>query len=226
MRFPKKKVSARATALALVLGVVGVLLTALPASAATVSVVHARLWRRGHDVVTRHGLRIHRGPTVTGVTFIGGVTATADRVTASTTPQLTATVPVRRDRRRDRITVDDRRRRHPRAQRNFDGRRPSLAPTITSFTPPSGAVGSSVIITGTNLCGATPGRVQRHARDLRRHLATRRSPRRCRPEPRAVRLHVTTSGQLTRRTARPASRSRVFRRSRRSRRRADRSGRA
>ena len=34
MRFPKKKVSTRATALALVLGVVGVLVTALPAWAA------------------------------------------------------------------------------------------------------------------------------------------------------------------------------------------------
>ena len=31
----------------------------------------------------------------------------------------------------------------------------SLPPTITSFSPLSGAIGSSVVITGTNLCGAT-----------------------------------------------------------------------
>ena len=32
---------------------------------------------------------------------------------------------------------------------------PSLPPSITSFAPLTGAIGSSVVITGTNLCGAT-----------------------------------------------------------------------
>ena len=37
MRFPKKKVSARAIALGLGLGLVGMLVTALPASASTIT---------------------------------------------------------------------------------------------------------------------------------------------------------------------------------------------
>ena len=52
MRFPKKKVSARATALALVLGVVGVLLTALPASAAAVTSFTAWQIPLGREGVT------------------------------------------------------------------------------------------------------------------------------------------------------------------------------
>ena len=56
MRFQNKKISARATALALVLGVVGVLVTALPAFAA---------------VPTHHGALRRTGAPGTPVTITG-----------------------------------------------------------------------------------------------------------------------------------------------------------
>ena len=60
MRFPKKKVSTRATALALVLGVVGVLVTALPAwaTAATVTAPFTPVSGVARHRCQRHGLRI------------------------------------------------------------------------------------------------------------------------------------------------------------------------
>ena len=90
MRFPKKKVSTRATALALVLGVVGVVMTALPAWATTPQVtapVSPVSGVRG-TVVSVTGSDF-QNPTVTTV-MIGGVSAPFT-VTGPTT--LTATVP-------------------------------------------------------------------------------------------------------------------------------------
>ena len=152
MRFPKKKVSARATALALALGVVGVLVTALPAWAATptVTAVTPTSGVRG-TVVTVTGTDF-QNTTVTAVS-IGGASAPFT-VTGPTT--LTATVPCGVATANDvavRVTNSFGQSSDTAAD-DFDVLA-SLAPTITSFTPTSGPVGTSVTITGTNLCGAT-----------------------------------------------------------------------
>jgi hypothetical protein len=153
MRLPKKKGTARVTALALALGVVGVLVTALPAWAATPTVtqVSPTSGVRG-TVVTVTGTDF-QNTTVTAVS-IGGVSAPFT-ITGPTT--LTATVP---------CGVATANNLDVRVTNSF-GQSPvaspadefdvlaSLAPTITSFTPTSGPVGTSVTITGTNLCGAT-----------------------------------------------------------------------
>ena len=151
MGFSKKMASARVTALALALGVVGVLVTALPAWAAIPSVtgVNPGTGARG-TVVTVTGTEF-QNPAVTSVT-VSGVSAPFT-VTGPTT--LTATVPCGSP-----LGVGDIR------VTNADGISPNVAadnfdvtasgaPTITSFTPTSGPVGTSVVITGTNFCGTT-----------------------------------------------------------------------
>ena len=148
MRFPKKKVSTRATALALVLGVVGVLVTALPA-------VHCPTVTASSP--PSPGSRARRDVTGSEFTGVTGRHVRRERRRPFSRSRPTTTAhgdrAVRRvDRRHQRR---DRRRPTPGAPRNFDVSSHHVAPTITSFTPTSGPVGTSVAITGTNLCGAT-----------------------------------------------------------------------
>ena len=142
MRFQHKKVSARATALALVLGVVGVLLAALPASAAVISSFSPTCGVSGTPV------------SITGTGFNSGGAATAVRFGATNQPvftvvsdvSITTTVPAGAA--SGPISVDA-----PTGNTvstaNFIVAAAGV-PTITSFSPASGAVASSVVITGTN----------------------------------------------------------------------------
>ena len=89
MRFQNKKVSARATALALALGVVGVLVTALPAFAATPTS------RRS----PRHAVSRGTTVTITGTNFRprrdrrSRSTGRAAAFTVTSATSITATVP-------------------------------------------------------------------------------------------------------------------------------------
>jgi len=142
LRFQHKKISARATALALVLGVVGVLVTALPASAATITSFSPTCGVSGNAV------------TITGVGFLSGGAASAVRFGATNQPvftvvsdtSITTTVPAAAA--SGPISVDA-----PTGNTvstaNFIVAAAGV-PTITSFLPTSGAVGASVVITGTN----------------------------------------------------------------------------
>jgi hypothetical protein len=142
MRFQNKKISARATALALVLGVVGVLVAALPASAAVISSFSPTCGVSGTAV------------SITGTGFNSGGAATAVRFGATNQPvftvvsdvSITTTVPAGAA--SGPISVDA-----PTGNTvstvNFIVAAAGV-PTITSFSPASGAVGSSVVITGTN----------------------------------------------------------------------------
>ena len=152
MRF-SKKVSARATALALVLGVVGVLVTALPAWAAVpVTGTFSPLsGPPGTPVTVSTGSSGFLSAGTPTVRFNGNTGALASSVSVASDSQLTAVVPCG--------AVDG-----PINVANTDGNDDSAAsfdvtaataPTISSFLPVSGPVGTSVIITGTNLCGAT-----------------------------------------------------------------------
>jgi hypothetical protein len=152
MRLPKKKVTGRATVLALALGVVGVLVTALPAWAVTptVTAVNPTSGIRG-TVVTVTGTDF-QNPAVTSVT-IGGASAPFT-VTGPTT--LTATVPCAAPTANNVavLVTNGTGTSTDTAADDFDVLA-SLAPTITSFAPASGPVGTNVIITGTNFCGTT-----------------------------------------------------------------------
>ena len=139
LRFQNKKISARATALALVLGVIGVLVAALPASASTITSFTPTCGASGATI------------TITGAGFTGmtdvlfnGTSSTGEVFGSDTS--VTATVPGGAT--AGPITVET-----PAADTastvNFI---PATAgvPTITSFTPTTGSPGSSVVITGTN----------------------------------------------------------------------------
>ena len=153
MRFPKKKISARATALALGLGLVGMLVTALPAFATTptITAVAPTSGVRGTPV-TITGTDFNT-PATTGVT-IDGVTSPFVIVSNTT---ITTSVPCAAATGAVQVRVT-----------NGDGTSPNngtlddftvlaaTAPTITSFSPTAGTAGTTVVtITGTNLCGAT-----------------------------------------------------------------------
>lgn len=143
LRFPRKKASARATALAttlaLALGVTAVLVTALPASASTITSFTPTCGVAG-TVVTING------GGFTGMTDVlfNGTSSTAEALVSDA--QVTATVPAGAT--AGPITVET-----PAADTastaNFI---PAAAgvPTISSFAPTTGSVGSSVVITGTN----------------------------------------------------------------------------
>ena len=151
LRFQNKNVSARATALALVLGVVGVLVTALPAWALTPNVtgVSPSSGARGTTVAIT-GTNFNTPPT-TGVT-IGGAAATFVIVSDTS---ITATVPCLAATGTANVVVNN-------GAASLDNGvlddftvSAAVAPTITSFTPAGGPVGTVVTITGTNFCGAT-----------------------------------------------------------------------
>ena len=143
MRFPKKKVSARATALALALGVVGVLVTALPAWAA-VPVTSSFLPASGPPgtVVTVTGTGFQSaGTPVVRFNGVGGTVASSISVSSDTT--LTAVVPCG--------AADG-----PINVQNTDGNDDSpsnfdvtaaTAPTVTSFTPAAGTAGITSVET-------------------------------------------------------------------------------
>ncbi len=147
MRFQNKKISARAAALALAIGVVGALVAALPASAATITTFSPTCGVATTPV------------TITGVGFNSGGAATAVRFGATNQPtftvvsdtSITTTVPAGAS--SGPISVDA-----PTGNTvstaNFIVAAAGV-PTITSFAPTSGAVGSSVVITGTNFGCAT-----------------------------------------------------------------------
>jgi IPT/TIG domain-containing protein len=149
VRFQKKKVSARIAASALALGVVGMLVTALPALAVTptVTAVNPTTGVRG-TLVSVTGTDF-QNPAVTSVT-IGGVAATFTVTGPST---LTATVPcgVATATNLAVLVTNGTGTSTDTAADDFDVTA-SLAPTITSFTPTGGPAGTIVTITGTNLC--------------------------------------------------------------------------
>ena len=143
LRFQNKKVSARATALVLALGVVGVLVTALPASASTITSftptcgVSPERWSPS-TVATSHGMtrRPVQRYVLNGEVFVSR--RPGDRDGACAAP------------RRGRSSSTTAARSTPRARRT-SSRLAAGVPTITSFTPTrrSGRDESS-IITGTN----------------------------------------------------------------------------
>ena len=143
MRFPNKK----SVALALVLGVIGVLMTALPASASAVTSFTPACGVVGTTVnITGTGFT-----GATGVTFNGGGGTAATTFTAPSDTTATAVVPAGAS--TGTITVET-------AGADTASSASftivtAAAPTVTSFLPVSGAIGSSVVITGTNFCGTT-----------------------------------------------------------------------
>ena len=147
MRFPKKKVTARATALALGLGLVAMLVTALPASASTITSFSPTC-----GVATT-------AVTITGTGFQSTGDATAVRFNVTDQPtfmvasdtSITTTVPAGAT--PGRIYVDAPTGNSVSAA-NFVPSAFGL-PTITSFLPISSAVGSSVVITGTHFACAS-----------------------------------------------------------------------
>jgi hypothetical protein len=139
LRFPKKKVTARATALGLALGVMAVLVTALPASASTITTFTPTCGPAGTGItITGSGFT-----GATGVDFTGAagqpVTVVNDSTVTTTVPAGATTGP---------ITVQTVGTDTP-STANFVAAS-SGVPSITSFLPASGAVGAIVTITGTN----------------------------------------------------------------------------
>ena len=139
LRFQNKKVSARATALALVLGVVGVLVTALPASASTITSFTPTCGVAG-TVVTINGAGftgmsdvLFNGTSSLGEVFVSDAQVTATVPAGATAGPITVETPAA----------------DTASTANFI---PAAAgvPTISSFSPTTGSVGSSVVITGTN----------------------------------------------------------------------------
>jgi hypothetical protein len=150
LRFQKKKVSARATAVVLALGVVGVLATALPAWATTPNVtgVSPTSGVRGTPM-TITGTSFNT-PATTSVT-IGGAAATFVIVNDNS---ITTTVPCAAPTGLGDVIVNNGTASTNTAADDFTVSA-AAAPTITSFTPAAGPVGTVVTITGTNFCGAT-----------------------------------------------------------------------
>jgi hypothetical protein len=138
----QKRISARATAVALVVGVIGVIVTALPASAATIS-----SFTPACGVATN-------AVTITGSGFNGSGDATAVRFNGTNQPTFTVlsdttiTTTVPSGATTGTIAVDA-----PSGDttstQNFIVAAAEV-PTITSFTPTSGTSGGSVTIYGTN----------------------------------------------------------------------------
>lgn len=139
LRFPKKKVTAPATAWVLALGVMAVLVTALPASASTITSFSPTCGVAG-TVVTITGVGftgmsdvLFNGTSSLGEAFVSDAQVTATVPAGATTGTIVVETPA----------VDTA------STANFI---PAAAgvPTITSFAPTSGSIGSSVVITGTN----------------------------------------------------------------------------
>jgi len=145
LRFHSTKRAARSIAVALALGVTGVLLAALPALAAadTISSFTPTCGAVGTSV-TITGTGFTTGATASAVIFPGNI---SQAVVPGNDTTITTTVPAGSTGTAALTVVD------------ADGNGTSAAtftsaavaiPTITSFTPLSGAVGTSVVITGTN----------------------------------------------------------------------------
>lgn len=133
------KVSARATALALGLGVTAVLVSAIPASASTITSFTPTCGVAA-TVVTINGSGftgmtdvLFNGTSSTGEVFVSDAQVTATVPAGATAGPITVETPA----------VDTA------STANFI---PAAAgvPTISSFLPTTGSVGSSVVITGTN----------------------------------------------------------------------------
>lgn len=139
LRFQEMKVSARTTALALVLGVTAVLVTALPASASTITSFSPTCGVAGTLVtITGSGFT-----GMTDVLFNGTSSLTEAFVSDSS---VTATVPAGAT--SGTIVVET-----PAVDSASTANYIVAAagvPTISSFLPISGSVGSSVVISGTN----------------------------------------------------------------------------
>jgi IPT/TIG domain-containing protein len=139
LRFQNLKVSARATALALTIGVVGVLVTALPASASTITSFTPTCGVAG-TVVTINGAGftgmsdvLFNGTSSSGEVFVSDAQVTATVPAGATAGPITVETPA----------ADSA------STANFIPAA-SGVPTITSFLPTTGSVGTSVVITGTN----------------------------------------------------------------------------
>jgi len=133
------KVSARATALALALGVTAVLVTALPASASTITSFTPTCGVTGAVInITGAGFTgmsdvLFNGTSSTGEVFVDDAHVTATVPAAATTGPITVVTPA--------INTP--------STVNFVPAAVGV-PTITSFSPTTGSAGSSVVITGTN----------------------------------------------------------------------------
>jgi len=148
MRFQNRKISARATALVLILGVVGVLITALPAFAVAAPTAFTPVCGVVGTPVTITGSGL---TGTTGVVFPGAINQTT--VTNTNDSSITANVPVGSSGTAtltvhnpggDGVTAG-----------SFQVISPAIAPTISSFSPATGGTGSSVVILGSGFCGAT-----------------------------------------------------------------------
>ena len=147
LRFHSKQRAARSIAVAIALGVTGVLLTALPASAAAVTSFTPACGVVGTTVnITGTGFT-----GATGVTFNGGAGTAATTYSAPTDTTATAVVPAGAT--TGTITVETGA--ADTASAASFTIVTAAAPTVTSFSPVSGAIGSTVVITGTNFCGTT-----------------------------------------------------------------------
>ena len=144
MRFHSKQRAARSIAAAITLGVTGVLLTALPASAAATTSFTPACGVVGTAMtITGTGFTGATGVDFTGaagapVVVVNDTTATATVPAGATTGPITVQTAGADTASAASFTVVA-----------------AAAPTLTSFTPLSGAIGSSVVITGTNFCGTT-----------------------------------------------------------------------
>ena len=148
MRFPRKRKTARTIASTLALALVAVLMSALPASASTVTSFSPMSGPPG-TLVTITGTGF---TGMTGVDFDAGAgpdaavtwTFLSDTSATAVVPCSTEDGPIRVNTPSpDTASIDI-----------FDATAPGPA-TVSSFAPTSGPVGTSVVITGTNLCGAT-----------------------------------------------------------------------
>jgi hypothetical protein len=138
----RKKISARATAVAIVVGAIGVIVTALPASAATIS-SFTPACGVATNAVTIIGNGFNSSGDATAVRFNGTnqptFTVVSDTTITTTVPSgaTTGTVAV------DAPSGDTT------STQNFIAAAAGV-PTITSFSPTSGTSGTSVTIYGTN----------------------------------------------------------------------------
>lgn len=152
MRF-RRKITARSTALAVALGLVAVLVTALPAFAVTptVTVVAPTSGVRG-TAVTITGTDFNNA-NVTSVT-IGGAAASPFIIVSATS--ITTTVPCAATTGLGDVRVTNPSGTSANTAADDFTVTASGAPTVTSFSPNAGTAGvTSVVITGTNFCGAT-----------------------------------------------------------------------
>lgn len=139
LRFQDMKVSARATALALAIGVVGVLVTALPVSASTIASFTPTCGVAGTLVtITGNGFTgmtdvLFAGTSSLTESFVSDTSVTATVPAGATSGPITVETPAT-----DTASVT-----------NYIVAAAG-APTISSFAPTSGASGASVVITGTN----------------------------------------------------------------------------